>query len=334
MDLFDFRYLTEAVQEMPGQPGLLQKILFRERNPNPAPILQFDVDKYKNKVVPYTSAVRGGTVLEHTRRASKFLQFPKLRPKKRLDPKKIMARPAGHMPYVAGGQSIAQAAERNLAKELQDVRRRLDLTIEKACADVLQGGLHIPEVDLVYDFGMPADHKVVLSGTARWGQTDANPNKDLEAWCRRVKDASGYSPDILILGTQGYENFISDAGVKERLDNRRIDGGLLAPDFAADFKGTYGGLQVYVYGGSFLDAGDQLQEIWPSNKVALISTKARAVIEFGLIEDLDAGLGGVQAEYFAKMWKQEDPSALWLLGETDPLPVPYEPAAYLTAVVC
>jgi len=333
MDYFDFRYLTEAVQVMPGQPGLLQKILFRERISNPTKILQFDADRFKNKVVPYTSAVKGGTILENTRRSTTFLQFPKLRPKKQLDPEKILARPSGMAPYVAGGQSLEQAAQKNLAVELQDLRRRLDLTVEKACADVLQGALTIPELGLAYDFGMPAEHKVTLTGTAKWSDTGSDPNADLEAWTKKTKDATGYAPDVLILGTTACNAFISHAKVKERLDLRRVEGGLLAPDFAADFKGYYGGLQVYTYGGSFFDATDTAREIWPANKVALFSSKARAVLEFGLIEDLDAGPGGVQAEFFSKMWTERDPSVLWLLGETDPLPVTYEPASIVTAVV-
>lgn len=333
MDLFDFRYLTEAVQVMPGQPGLLQKLLFKERIANPTTVLQFDEDRFKNKVVPYTSSTQGGTILENTRRKTSFLEFPKLRPKKRLDPARILSRASGVSPYIVAGQGREQAIEKNLAIELQDLRRRLDLTVEKSCADVLQGSLDIPTLGLSYDFGMPSTHNVTLTGTALWSASSSKPNSDIEGWCKKTKDASGYSPDVLLMGTTAYAAFIKHAEVKERLDTRRIEGGLLAPSFVSDFKGYYGGLQVYTYGGAFLDEGNDVQEIWPADKVALFSTQARSVLEFGLIEDLDAGAGGVQAEFFSKMWVEKDPSVLWLLGETDPLPVTYIPESIITAVV-
>lgn len=329
---FDFRYLTEAVEKMPGAPGLLQKVLFKERNCNPTTILQFDEGIFKNKIVPYTTSIQGGTILEHTRRKTNYLEFPKLRPKKKLDANKILSRAPGAAPYIASGQTVAQSAERHLAMELQDIRRRMDLTIEKACADVLQGSFTASST-LSYDFGMPSDHKITLTTTALWTASTSNPNADIEAWTKLIKDDSGFAPDIIIMGTSAWLAFIAHDEVKEMLDSRRIDSGLLAPDFAADFKGIYNGLQVYTYGGTFYDADDAAQEIWPVGKVALFSSKARTSIEFGLIEDLDAGIGGVQAEFFSKMWIEKDPSTLWLLGETDPLPVTYVPESIVVATV-
>jgi len=330
---WDFQYLTEAIAEMPGMPGLLQKTLFKDRNTNPVTILQFDKEKYKNKIVPYTTAVRGGTIIENTRKSATWLEFPKLRPKKQMDPKKLLSRPAGFMPYLVGGQTAEMAAEKNLATELQDMRARLDLTIEKACADILQGSMTIDDLGLVYDYGMPAGNKVTLTGGDLWSDDASDIDEQVESWTKKAKDQTGFSPDVMIMGTSASSRFSSHPKIQKQLDNKRMEVGLLAPEFGADYVGYYKGLQLYRYGGTFLDENDVVQEIWPVNKIALYSTKAKAVLEFGLIEDLAAGIAGVQAEYFVKMFIEDEPSSLWMLGETNPLPVIFQPASVVTAVV-
>lgn len=330
---WDFRYLSEAIQAMPGQPKLLQQTMFRNRNSNPTTFIEFHTEKYKNKVVPYTTSIAGGTIIDGTRKSATIMKCPKLRPKMQLDPEQLISRPAGFVQYIVGGQSPEQAAEKNLATALANIRYRLDMTIEKACADILQGSMTVPELGLVYDYGMPAGNKITLTGSDLWSDDTADIPAQLGSFCKKAKDQTGHSPNVLLLGTSAAERIVSHPKIQKELDTKRIESGMLAPQFGADFIGTFRGLQLYTYGGSFLDENDVAQEVWPANKIALYSTMAEAVLEFGLIQDLKGGIGGVQGEYFGKIYVEEDPSTMWLLGETNPLPVIKQPASVVTAVV-
>lgn len=330
---WDFRFVSEAIQAMPGQPKLLQQTLFRNRNTNPTPFIEFHTEKYKNKVIPYTTSIAGGTIIDGTRKSATIMMCPKLRPKMELKPDQLLSRPAGFVQYIVGGQTPEQAAEKNLATAFRSMRYRLDMTIEKACADILQGSMTVPELGLVYDYGMPAGNKVTLTGGDLWSDDASDIPAQLETFCKKAKDQTGHSPNVMILGTSAASRIISHPKIQKELDTKRMESGMLAPQFGADFIGTYRGLQLYKYGGSYLDENDAAQEVWPANKIALYSTMAETVLEFGLIQDLAGGIGGVQGEYFGKIYVENDPSTLWLLGETNPLPVIKEPASVVTAVV-
>ena len=52
---------------------------------------------------------------------------------------------------------------------------------------------------------------------------------------------------------------------------------------------------------------------------------------FGAIMDADAGLASLRM--FPKMWKQEDPSATFIMAQSAPLMVPVNPNASLRARV-
>jgi hypothetical protein len=105
-----------------------------------------------------------------------------------------------------------------------------------------------------------------------------------------------------------------------------MEAGQLVLDANSMRKGNVNGIEIYRYGQKYTDRAGSAANFLADDYIALVATQARFSIEFGQILDLKAG-ANVVAEYFSKSWETEDPSSIWILGESRPLPVPWQPEA-------
>ena len=91
----------------------------------------------------------------------------------------------------------------------------------------------------------------------------------------------------------------------------------------AQYKGTYGNFPIYVYTGSYIDPADNtVKKYMPDYTVVLAGSQLQGVRHFGAIMDVDVL---VSREMYAKSWTEQNPSRRWLMMESAPLLVPYNP---------
>jgi hypothetical protein len=136
----------------------------------------------------------------------------------------------------------------------------------------------------------------------------------------------------MICGTDAAKALRKKLAADAWFDARRISAGEMTWQMSSNYMGNIGGIAVYRYGSLYEDSSGTDQNIIPADAVYLIATQARFSIEFGIIMDLDAG-ASVVGEFFAKNWTTKDPSVLWNLIESRPLPVPWQPEAIIVADV-
>ena len=144
------------------------------------------------------------------------------------------------------------------AAKMEDRIRR---SIELQASQIFQEG----KVDLlnrdgvaVYsiDFKPKASH--FFDAAAGWtGATAAQIINDLNNAAEAIRDDSLEDPDMLIFGSSAFEAFINNAGIKDRLDTRRIDVGNIQPmapvgGQGGQFRGT-------------IDVGNYKFDIWTYN---------------------------------------------------------------------
>jgi hypothetical protein len=139
-------------------------------------------------------------------------------------------------------------------------------------------------------------------------------------------------PTIGLCGKNVVKAIRDHAATSALLDNRRTFAGNVEWNANNNYIGDLNGIKLYRYGNTYTDASDVSSKFIGDDIFVLIAPDARFSIEFGPIMDLDVG-ANVMSEFFSKSWLEEDPSALWMLAESSPLPVLWQPEAVVYADV-
>lgn len=331
---FDWRSMTPAIKQVPKAPRMLQDLIFKKRNPVAAEHIDIDIIVGGRKILPFVSNSAGGTVIDKLTGEMRSVKAPRLRPKKPFGAVELLTqRGPGKAFYVTGGGVNAER-NRKIGEELMDLRNRVDMTVEYMCAQALSGSFSVSQDDYQFaiDYNMPATHLPTLGSGLGWNEAGGDVMADIDEWAQLISDATGYGPDIAICGKNVVAALRGNSDVQALLDNRRNEAGGMFWDTNSNYLGNLNGIKLYRYGNSYTDAADASQTFISDDAFILVSTQARFTIEFGMISDLDAG-ASIVGEYFAKSWLEKDPSVLWMLAESRPLPVLWQPEAIVNADV-
>ncbi|SDP77045.1 major capsid protein [Desulforhopalus singaporensis] len=334
IDAFKWRSMTAAINQLPKTPRLLQDMVFRTRNTNPTETIDVDIIKGGRKILPFVRNDAAGTIIEKLTGEMRSVKAPRLRPKKPFTATELLTqRGPGKIVYANGGDVTAER-NRKIGQELADLKNRVDTTIEFMCAQALQGSYSVSNdgYNFSIDFQMPSAHKPVLGSGSGWNESGGNIMDDIDTWATLIRNATGLAPDIALCGSAVVKALRDNAEVRELLDNRRTNAGTFTWKASNDYIGNLNGIDLYRYGMEYQDLAGADQNFLDANKFVLISTQARFSVEFALILDLDAG-AAIQGEYFSKSWLEKDPSVLFMLAESRPLPVPWQPEAIVYADV-
>ncbi len=345
---FEWRAMTAAINQIKPAPRFLQDTIFKTRNTNAAENIDVDVVIGGRKVLPFVSPVEGGSVVAKMGREMRSIKTPRIRPKKPFSaPELLNARGIGANLYMGSSGSVAAYRQAKVGQELAALRADIDTTIEYMCAKALTGTLTVSQDNVAFsvDYQVPGAHKPTAA--ADWaqlyvpasGEDDAIPETDIiadiDTWSQLIRDAIGFGPSLAICGKNAANAIRKNTAISGSagiLDNRRIEGGSLLYDANSDYLGTLNGIRLYRYGQSYT-----LQDGTTGNFVAddyfiLVAPQARFSVEFGMIMDLEAD-AQIVSQYFSKSWIEKDPSALWVLAESRPLPVLWQPEAIVYAKV-
>lgn len=184
------------------------------------------------------------------------------------------------------------------------VERKIRRSIELQASQVMQTGV-VTLVDengnalYTLDYKPKATH-MPTSGIA-WGQAGAAVSGDINALAEVIRNDGLSDPDQLIMGVDAFEEFIKDADIQKRYDNRRIDLGTIAPMEMRGNGGSFRGIveignyryDIWTYGGRYKhpQTGVKTQYIDPANVVVRASS-GRLDATFGAIPNIGALVGG------------------------------------------
>ncbi|RYZ75155.1 MAG: hypothetical protein EOP04_33685 [Proteobacteria bacterium] len=90
------------------------------------------------------------------------------------------------------------------------------------------------------------------------------------------------------------------------------------------YKGRFGDYDIFVHYGRYQDEGVERRFIEP-NEVLIMGQSIDGVRHFGAIKDLKAEMAA--RRFFMKSWEIEDPSHRYIMIQSAPLLVPYDPNA-------
>lgn len=344
INTFGFAALTEAVNLMQPVPAFVRNLLFKRENTYATKTVLVDIIVGGQKIAPFVKRGNAAKIVGNLGQKASTVEPPQIRLKKFLTPDDLFyTRGAGAPVFVpggsAGGNPILNAQKQKIAMEQKDLKDNIDRTIELLCAKALGGSYSVAQDDGTYsiDFSMPAANKPTLTSTAKWdAPTTCTPLKNMRQWKLVAQKASGKIPTVAIMNSTTFELWFAADEVVKYLDKLKINLGTVETqnsvlEAGAERKAKIDGLEYYVYDGVYTDGNGAQQLMIPNNVVALVSPNADNRLMFAGLEDLEAGT--VIAKYFSKDWPWPDPSGLYLLVESHPLPATLEPSANIYATV-
>jgi hypothetical protein len=136
------------------------------------------------------------------------------------------------------------------------------------------------EGDIVFDFGVPAAHKEVLTGTSKWSDTvNSNPIQDIIRWCRQMKN-EGKIVNRAVLDTTTFGWLTANEDIRKAAYP-------LNPNYIASddeikaFIQNKTGVTLAVVSGTYeLEDGTE-QPYFPSGKFTLIPTGTLGATYYG-----------------------------------------------------
>jgi hypothetical protein len=116
------------------------------------------------------------------------------------------------------------------------------------------------------------------------------------------------------------------------VDIQRDYDGFDGQEYMGRYAGAFGGnaMELWVDRSKYVDEQGSEQFYMPQNNVVGFA-EVQGVRCFGAIKDFDAGLQPL--ERFQKMWRENDPSAEYILTQSAPLMVPKQPDASFRLIV-
>lgn len=341
---FGYQALTEAVNQMIPVPSFIRNLLFKRVETHTTKTVLTDIVVGGQKIAPFVKRGAPAAVMGNLGQKTSLVEPPNIKLKKLLTPEDLLfTRGAGAPMFVPGGSAgaspIKQAQEKKIALEQKDLKDTIDRTIEFLCAKGLTGSYSITQNDLSFsiDFSMPSDNKPVLATTAKWdAPTTCKPLKNLREWKLIAQKASGKIPTAVIMSPASWELFLASDEVVKYLDKLRINLGSIQTDSTvlsagAEKKATIENLDFYVYSGVYTNSSGAQVQMIDDGYVSMVCPNADHRLQFGAIEDLEAG--SIVGQYYSKDWLEKDPSGLWLLVESHPLPTFNEPGSMIYAKV-
>lgn len=195
--------------------------------------------------------------------------------------------------------------------------------------------------DVTVSYDRDPSHTVVLTGAARWTEAGVDPIEDIETWANRVALAkNGGKVRDIVMGAAAAQTFRKNPQVKDYLDNNfrgtediYVNRGIVVADPLNPFTliaTLPNGMNVWQFT-DVVPVDDALSDLLAPNEILMVAPSNDNVIAYGAIYDVKAGL--LPLDMFGKGWEQEDPSQLFLMTQSAPLPIIGTPNKTLKATV-
>ena len=347
-DVLSWASLTATVNELKTPHRFLRNLLFSNDDPRPTETLEIGVLVGDRMVAPFVR--RGAEAIEITPFQERIYNVtaPNIRIKRHLEAAELLfTRRVGHVIH-AEESDVVDAAQEHVARNSLRLAQVVDEAEEYLSAQAIRGAIsYSVDGEEVFSITFPrsASHNVTLSNF--WDGMSANIELDFRTAMNLVAQDTGLSVTDVILGAEATNSFLADAKVQNLLDNRRIEAGMLdlsqrVQQSGAIYLGMFRSVRVWSYtratqvpsaaGLKTLASFDLVRSKYAEFVVA--DAAAENVMYYGAIPDLKALQGRLfRGKRFSKSWEQEDPSVMWQLLHSRPLPVTRRPDSMVSMKV-
>lgn len=338
MDLYSTAELRKVIVDSRPPVQYFLDRLYREQMNFTTEEIMFDELRLGRRMAPFVAPNLQGRVLKRSGFYTKMFRPAYVKPKDAVTPGRMLRRLAGE--GLTGDMTPGQRWQATVAAYQLDQRNQIFRRWEWMGAQAaLYGQVTVSGEDyptVTIDFGRAANHTVILSGTALWSNDASLPDDDLEEWASRVHDAEGFVVTRVTMGRLAWKAFKRNPSIERLLETRRGSESKAetGPGLgeSVEYKGQIGSFNIYVYNDVYEDENGAMQPMMDPRDVLLEAGAGfDGVRAFGAIMDADAGLQAL--DIFPKMWKNPDPSVVYLMSQSAPLMIPSRPNCTLRARV-
>lgn len=292
------------------------------------------------RLAPFVAPNVQGRIMKAKARTVGKFRPAYVKPKHVVDPSRgLVRRPGEPIGAIAGAsmtpqQRVDAIIAENLITERELIQRRIDHMQCRALAyaEVEVSGEDYPAV--LVSYGRHNSLTITPGSSLWWDDTLGDPLADIQSG-RTNAFTRGRAPvNDLIFGSDAWSAFVAKASVKALLDNTRRGSesnfnttGLYegAPvEYYGEIKGPGGAglLRLWGYSNSYEDETGATYDYIDPRDVIGIGGNIQGFQAFGAIQDM-TNFQAVQM--FPKMWGEQDPSVVYTMTQSAPLPIVANP---------
>lgn len=345
IDIYQPRYMAEVVRQTPPIPTYFRDTFFNRVITFPTERVDMDLMKGDRKILPYVHPDAGGKAVKMDGFQTKSYAAPLVSGYIVTTAAQMMTRLPGEDLY--SGMTPAERAARKLMEEYATLNDACTRREEYMCAEAIKTGLiHVEGPGVKEDIDFDFTNTVSLTGDEQWGGSKAAILNNLEDWVSRVLIEGFANVDTAIMGKTALRKFLDDADVMKKLDNRRVELGIIAPRELPGGVSYIGhlnkpNLDIMQYAGVYLDdwtdpANPTVKPLVDDNMIILISSAASFIMAYGACNYYDESKQLVTAQTSRLMHSYIDhnPERRILQLDARPLPIPDKVDSWLVATVC
>lgn len=131
----------------------------------------------------------------------------------------------------ANNENFVNALLGQVFENYADLVTGAEIIAKKMRASVIQNGLlnfTSKDGDIVVDYGVPSNHREVLSGTAKWTDPTADIVGDIKRWQKAIKDDQYAKPNILLLTENTFDKtFLINTVITNHIKNSNLNTSLI-----------------------------------------------------------------------------------------------------------
>lgn len=328
--------MTATLNEIKSPNSFLKKKLFGAHLKKPTHAFELSLYTRGRKIAPFVKVDAAAVMTTGHGATGKVVNPTNIRIKRPFTPSELLfGRRPGTAIFIDGQGTVLSEARKHVAMDLAGMGDDISNAEEYLCSLAISTGVIAYETtdgeSYTLDFSKPAGNIIVLTGDRLWDTADATlPQIEQDVLdVKRVLSAEvGLAPTDVLLGSEAAEHFIRVCKSNPLLEQRRLITGTadVTGQFNEDgviYLGNVCGLNWWEYSRSAdLDGVDTPMIRAKYAEFVCATPAAKNTLFYGAIPDLKTLRGGnLVSERFSKSWEQEDPSVMWALAASCPLPV-------------
>jgi len=336
MDIFDTNVLVQVVPNLLLSQNWLLDRFFPNIVAEDTEYVSMDVDVGKRRMSPFVSPLVAGKLVEARTVQTNTFKPAYIKDKRAPDLRRPVRRQIGER--IGGELTGAERMMANLNFEMADQIDMLNRRLEWMASQVIQNGSVTVKgdgfPDTLINFGRDPSLTVALAGGAVWSAANiaagtAVPSQNIDGWANTIMQLSGAIPTDIVFSPTAYSMFIKDPDVRDaiifdtarfREQTRNTANKAVETKFGAQYKGTWGSYDLWVYNDWFVDDNNVQQRMIPDGALFLSGPAMMGTRAFGVIMDPDFSYKALP--YAPKSWVEKDPAQRILLMQSAPLVIP------------
>lgn len=346
-----WHYLTGLVNEMKSPNTFLQSILYNNKVPIGLEDIQIDVITRGRKMAPFVAPGAAGVMVEGYTSTFQSVRAPNIRIKRPFTPSELLfGRTPGTVVFMQGGDNQMSAVEQHIARDMQILGDDVTNTEEYMVAMALQGVISYSvagQDSFSITYPRPSGNNITLTTFWDNGSGAINSNALLLENFHTAKEVIhnevGLPVTDCILGAEAAQMFrlhsTQNTNFRTALDTRNLQMGQVTLnqqfiDSGAIYLGRASDIDFWQYSRTADLNGVSTSMIRSKYAEFFNRNDPSRTMYYGGIPDIDTFAGRLfQAQRFSKSWTTPDPSAMFALLHSRPLPVPRRPGSTVSMKV-